>query len=161
MSVLEPNASTISERMAALVEANRRGLRTYAMLCPLMPGISNSPADIDELVQFSVSHGAEEIFAEPVNGRGSGLIHVENALRVMSRIVEADAINEIRHHAAWSDYAIQLLKAVRGSVRRNASVKMLRYLLYTSSLSIEHQEWVASHPEGVRLLGKGADEVVN
>jgi DNA repair photolyase len=158
-SIIEPNASTIKERMAALVKANRRGLRTYAMLCPLMPGIASSPADIDELVQFSVSHGAEEIFAEPVNARGSGLIHVEDALRGASRAAEADAINEIRRHAAWSDYAVQLLKTVRGSVRRNPSVKLLRYLLYTASLTAEHQDWVAAHPEGVRFLRKSEDAV--
>ena len=44
------------------------------MLCPLLPGIANSRDQIDELVEFLLKEcGVEEVFCEPVNGRGKGL----------------------------------------------------------------------------------------
>ncbi len=52
MSIIEPSASPITERMAALREAHARGLRTYAMFCPLLPGIADAPEQIDGLVRL-------------------------------------------------------------------------------------------------------------
>lgn len=74
VKVIEPNASTISDRMAALKQAHKMGLRTYGMLCPLLPGVSDSYEDILELVGFVKDCGAEQVFAEAVNPRGRGLI---------------------------------------------------------------------------------------
>ena len=51
ISVVEPHASPISERMKALKKAAKLGLRTYGMLCPLLPGIADAPDQIDELVR--------------------------------------------------------------------------------------------------------------
>ena len=52
LRVVEPYASPIAERMAALKKAAKLGLRTYGMLCPLLPGIADSPEQIDALVRF-------------------------------------------------------------------------------------------------------------
>jgi DNA repair photolyase len=66
IAVVEPNASPIAERLEVLQQAHSRGLRTYGMLCPLLPGVADSPAHIDELVKYMVGCGVEEIFAEAV-----------------------------------------------------------------------------------------------
>lgn len=90
ISIVEPHASPIVERIAALREAHRRGLRTYAMFCPLLPGIASSHAQIDELVGLAVECGAEEIFVEPVNARGPGLKLTQNALAAIGYLPRAD-----------------------------------------------------------------------
>ena len=72
LAVVEPNASPVSERMQVLREAHDRGLRTFGMLCPLLPGIADAPAQIEELVAFLDQCGVEEVFAEAVNQRGPG-----------------------------------------------------------------------------------------
>jgi hypothetical protein len=46
IKVAQPNSSQIPERMAAVVYAHRMGLRTYGMLCPLLPGIADGAGDI-------------------------------------------------------------------------------------------------------------------
>ena len=62
--------------MAAYREAQRQGLRAFGMLCPLSPKIADDPREIEELVQFVLDDGAEEVFVEPINGRGKSQIHV-------------------------------------------------------------------------------------
>jgi DNA repair photolyase len=52
IQILEPNASSIQDRMLAMVEAAARGLRTYAMFCPLLPAIADSPETIDRLIKL-------------------------------------------------------------------------------------------------------------
>lgn len=74
MQVIEENTSPIEERMRVMQKAHDMGLRTYAMFCPLLPGISDSSDQINELVRFAESIGAEEIYSEAVNPRGKGLI---------------------------------------------------------------------------------------
>ncbi len=61
LSVIEPHASPISERMAALRKAHKMGLRTFGMLCPLLPAIADAPEQVDELVQFVKACGAEGV----------------------------------------------------------------------------------------------------
>lgn len=90
VAAIEPHASPIAERMAALTEASRRGLRTYGMLCPLLPGISDGPGEVDELIRFVLDCGAEEVFVEPVNARGPALGLTEQVLRTAGYASEAD-----------------------------------------------------------------------
>ena len=71
MSIVEPNASTMSGRIAAMKKAHGLGLRTYAMLCPLLPGIADDEESVRELVRLGIEFGAEEFFVEPFNARGS------------------------------------------------------------------------------------------
>ena len=154
LSVLEPNASTIRERVAAMKEAHRLGLRTYAMFCPLLPGIANAPEQIDELVRFAVDCGAEEIFVEPVNPRGPGLRLCQEALVAKGFHAEASAIERIRKREHWSEYVVQLIRNVQASVRRHSDISKLRFLLYPSRLPSEHVAKIRQDDAGVIWLGK-------
>ena len=53
IQLLEPNASSIQDRMLAMVEAAARGLRTYAMFCPLLPGIADHPEDVSYAIVWN------------------------------------------------------------------------------------------------------------
>jgi DNA repair photolyase len=153
-SVVEPFASTIPERMSALREAHKRGLRTYGMLCPLLPGISNQPGDIEELAEFCLEIGSEEIFAEPVNNRGAGLKNTEAALRKAGYATIADAVNQVRSAKAWSWYAVSLLRDLRKVLSARGSLDRLRFLLYPSQLTEADQHTVLKDLTGVKWLEK-------
>jgi len=151
-AILEPYASTIDDRMAAMKEAHRRGLRTYGMLCPLLPGIADSPQQIDELVRSLVNCGVEEIFAEGVNPRGNGLIKTQEALEAEGYHDEAEAIREIRNRQGHSRYVVRLLDNVQQSVRKHTNVQQLRFLLYPSSLTPNDAARIQNDGAGVIWL---------
>ena len=140
--------------MKALEEAHRRGLRTYGMLCPLLPGVSDSPADVGRLVNFVLDCGAEEVFVEPVNGRGPCLGDTEKVIRAAGFRDEADALAAVRHGVGWSAYATGLLRSVQDALKERRSLHKLRFLLYPSKLTEQHATWIRSHSEGVKWLGK-------
>ena len=152
INIIEPNASSISARLSALREAAQLGLRTYAMLCPLLPGIADLPEDIDELVQLVVSCNAEEIFVEPVNARGAGLLNCHDALELWGYHTEAKAIAKIRQREHWSRYVVELLRNVQRSVRRHSDISKLRFLLYPSRLLPEDRAEIEKDDEGVIWL---------
>ncbi len=154
ISIVEPNASSIPERMSALSEAAGRGLRTYAMFCPLLPGIADSPGQIDELVRFASSCRVEEVFVEPVNARGPGLRRCEGALALWGYDVEARAVGRIRRRAHWSPYVVDLLRSVQRSVRRLSDLEKLRFLLYPSGLLPGDRERIRRDDAGVIWLGR-------
>ena len=152
IEILEPNASPIHERMAATVEAAARGLRTYAMFCPLLPGIADTPDQIDRLVKFATDCRVEEIFVEPVNPRGPGLRQCQEALELWGYDKEAEAIQEIRHRNGWSRYVAKLLANVQQSVRRHFDTEKLRFLLYPSCLLAEDKARIREDDQGVMWL---------
>jgi len=154
MSVVEPHASSITDRMAALREARRRGLRVYGMLCPLLPGIANHPTDIDRLISFCLECGAEEIFAEPVNNRGTGLKILTEVLTESNYPEEAKAINEIRVEKKWSAYTTQLLRDIQSNLRSRGALDKLRFLLYPTSLTEEDRQAIQNDDAGVKWLEK-------
>jgi len=135
IEIIEPHASSIQDRMSVMVEAAARGLRTYAMLCPLLPGISDSSDQIEQLVRFAVEQHAEEIFVEPVNPRGPGLRLCQEALQLWGYDAEADAVGRVRKQVEWSHYVAELVANVQRSVRRHADISVLRFLLYPSGLT--------------------------
>ena len=155
-AALEPNASPIEDRMLAMTEAAARGFRTYGMLCPLLPGVADSPEQIDRLVRFAVDCRAEEIFAEAVNPRGPGLRLCQEALEEADLPDQAAAIARIRKRQQWSQYVADLIANVQRSVRRHFDIAKLRFLLYPGRLLPEHVEQIRKDDAGVIWLGKYA-----
>ncbi len=150
--IIEPNASSIPERMLSMVEAVSRGFRTYAMFCPLLPGIADSPGQIDELVKFAVECKVEEIFVEPANPRGGGLKNCQEALELWGYETEAKAIGRIRKRRNWSRYVVDLIANVQQSVRQHFDIAKLRFLLYPSRLLPEDEARIRKDDAGVIWL---------
>jgi DNA repair photolyase len=135
MAVVEPNASTITQRLAALRKAHRLGLRTYGMLCPLLPGIADDHDSISELVGACIECGAEEIFVEPVNARGAGLKLTQEALLAAGFEQEAAAVGRNRSRVNWSHYCAELIATVQQVMQELGVLGILRFLLYPSHLT--------------------------
>jgi DNA repair photolyase len=151
---IEPYASPIRERMSALREAHARGLRTYGMLCPILPAIADTAEQIDELVSFACECGAEEIFAEAVNPRGRGLILTQKALADHGYHQQAHAVGAVRNRTQWSRYVVALIQHLQGSVQRFHDLNKLRFLLYPSGLTPEDLAQVRQDDAGIVWLGK-------
>ena len=153
MKFVEPNASVITDRMNALRTAHKQGLRTYAMLCPLLPGISDDPSEIQDLVAFAKSHDAEEIFAEPVNPRGNGLRMTQQVLGQKRYAAEAKAVGRIRNRKAWSGYVADLVGKVQRAVHNvYGDANKLRFLLYGKDLQDADRARIEQDPAGVIWL---------
>ena len=68
-AIWEPEASTVAERLDVLDRARQAGLRTFAMLGPLLPGLSDSEASIGALIDAVGRRGAESIWVDAMNAR--------------------------------------------------------------------------------------------
>jgi DNA repair photolyase len=154
IKVVEPNASTIWERVAVFKKAHELGLRTYAMLCPLLPGVADDLESIEELVQIGIDTGAEEFFAEPVNARGRALTHTVHALRRAGYDAEAAAVDKIRNKVAWSAYTVRLATNLQAVLRRHGALDKLRFLLYPNNLTEADAAQLRLHGDGIVWLGK-------
>lgn len=152
LRVVEPHASPIPERMAALEKAHKLGLRTYGMLCPLLPGIANAPEQIDDLVRFVKGCGAEEVFSEAVNARGNSLTLTEQVLRENGFLAEAEAVTAIRKRTAWSSYATNLVQNVQAAMRKYMTTEALRILFYPSGLTEQDRRTIQQGEAGVVWL---------
>lgn len=153
MSIVEPYASPNPERMEVLREAHKLGLRTYGMLCPLLPGVANEANQVEELVRFSAECGAEEVFVEAVNPRGPGLRLTQEALRANGYNAEANAVGGIRQTECWSRYVLELIRDVQKAVRKAYDVERLRFLLYPSRLSPDDLDQIRRDDAGIVWLG--------
>ncbi len=154
MKVLEPHASTISERFAALKEAHERGLRTYGMFCPCLPGIADSPEALEEMFAAAVECGTEDIWLEPVNARGKGIVRCAEALAQAGFTAAAHAADAVRHEAAWNEYAINLVKAAQVVAVGSGVIDRLHVLLYANRFTSDAQETLNTDPRGIVWLKK-------
>jgi DNA repair photolyase len=154
LEAIEPYASPIRDRVAALREAHARGLRTYGMFCPILPGIAKGTEQIDELVHFACECAAEEIFAEAVNPRGRGLILTQEALAEHGHHEQAQAVGAVRDKAHWSRYVADLIRHIQGSVRRFHDLSKLRFLLYPDGLTPSDVAAIRRDDIGIVWLGK-------
>lgn len=132
--VVEPHASPISARLDALMEARRRGLRTYVSATPILPGRLAGPAHILRLFDMLRAVGPEMIVFEPVNPRGRGLIYTADALRAAGLSEDADAVDAARNRKAWARYASDITIAALDAARKLGLTDILHVLLYENEL---------------------------
>jgi DNA repair photolyase len=152
LAAIEPHASPISDRMATPRKAHKLGLRTYGMLCPLLPGIADAPDQIDELVRFVKDCGAEEVFSEAVNARGNSLTLTQQVFRDHGFPAEAEAISAIRKRPVWSQYVVNLVQNIQQAMRTHMNTGKLRFLLYPKGLAENDCQTIKKHDAGVVWL---------
>ena len=124
------------------------------MLCPLIPWVASSRTDLEELIDFSLECGAEEIFAEPINGRGPGLRRTAEQLSTGGFSMAAEEVNRVRSQKEWSHYTVGLLKDMRQVLAARQAADKLRFLLYSARLTPADREWVQNNMLGVKWLEK-------
>lgn len=67
--IIEPGASPPVERLDLLQEAGRKGIRTYAFLGPLIPGLSDSEDNLDRLFKATKETRVEYFYVDRLNPR--------------------------------------------------------------------------------------------
>lgn len=150
--VIEPNASSVSDRLAVLNRARKMRLRTFGMLCPVLPGIGDSSEALEELFDAVLKCQPETIWLEPVNSRGNGLMKTSAALRLAGFRDEAVAVDHVRKKKNWSSYATALIKEAIQVADAKGVLDQLKILLYPKDLSPEHRAELAGYEQGVVWL---------
>src|SRR5258708_39313273 len=64
--ILEPRAPRPDLRLDAVRALSAAGLRVGVSCCPVMPGITDAPADLEGLVRAASEAGADYVFAHPL-----------------------------------------------------------------------------------------------
>jgi DNA repair photolyase len=64
--ILEPRAPRPDLRMEAVQKLNQAGISAGVSCAPLMPGITDSPRDLEALVRATAKAGGKHIFANPL-----------------------------------------------------------------------------------------------
>jgi DNA repair photolyase len=65
----EPGGVAVDRRWKVLEEARRRGLDTCVMFGPLLPFLSDGPAEIESMLREAAAHGIETIWVDALNPR--------------------------------------------------------------------------------------------
>jgi len=77
---IEPGASPIDERVAALAELSSRGIRTFAFVGPILPFISDSGDTLKPLINELTKSGVKHILFDRLNLRWGVWPSVKNFL---------------------------------------------------------------------------------
>ncbi len=67
--IIEPGSSPSGERLGVLQEAGRRGIRTYAFLGPLLPGLTDSEENLTRLLEAVGDCGIDYFLVDRLNPR--------------------------------------------------------------------------------------------
>lgn len=112
----EPGASSVRERLRVIDAARGAGLATSVMFGPLLPGLSDSPAAIGDLLQKAADLGIERIWVDALNPR-------PRVWPAVARLLGAefpDLLADYRKVLFDKLFRAQYLEAVRGRVDRAA-----------------------------------------
>jgi DNA repair photolyase len=64
--ILEPRAPRPDLRLEAMRQLNQAGINAGVICAPVLPGITDSPRDLEALVRATVEAGGKHIFANPL-----------------------------------------------------------------------------------------------
>lgn len=131
INLLEPNASTIKERLSVYEKAAELGLQTYGMLCPCIPGIANGVEDIHSMMTEIVKFNPESIWLEPLNPRGNGIDRCVETLNRNGHESIASEIAEVKDKRMHDLYTMDLIDNTTEVARELGCVDKLKILVYS------------------------------
>ncbi len=150
--ILEPNSSLPADRFEALRKAHDIGLRTYGMLCPCPPRISDQRRELEELFDEVLRCGAEDIWLEPINSRGKAIPNCVEALQKAGADAESQAMESVRGARGWSAYATELIETAIAVATDRGVLEKLHVLLYPQRLQPRDRNRLEKHRHGIIWL---------
>jgi DNA repair photolyase len=66
----EPHTPHPRKRLEAVAELNRAGIATGILVAPLMPGVNDSPAQVEEILELAAEAGATSVGGVALHLRG-------------------------------------------------------------------------------------------
>ena len=147
---IEVGTPLVSKRIAALHELQNRGLRTFCMMCPILPQ-ENAAVYAQQVAQRLHLKHCEHVWAEVLNVRGASMKKTCDALRAAgqerpAKLLEAVS-NDRELHEQYSRETFLALSEVIPAGK-------LRFLQYVRKDT--RNWWVTHEHRGAVLLGKSA-----
>ncbi len=130
VSVLEPHASKISERLEAYRKSKEVGLPTYGMLCPCVPGIATSREDIRDMLEAILEVDPTDIWLEPLNDRGKRISLCVEAMLSAGHRKEASLIEQLLDKEMHNLYVEDLVDTATEVARELGCFEKLKILVY-------------------------------
>lgn len=107
-AAIEPNASSVSERLQALKQVKALGFTSYVITGPCLPGVADTESALTEMFGQVREHGVESVTLEPVSAKAQALQGTALALRIAGLHTEAQAVEALKEKTAWTAYAVTL-----------------------------------------------------
>jgi DNA repair photolyase len=150
---IEPHTPPPSKRLVALREFQQKGLRTFAMLCPILP--QDPVAFAREAAARIDFNACEHVWAEVLNRRGRSMQNTAQALADADLPVWKDQLRSVFGNGstpAWEAYARGTFDALANVVPPGK----LRFLQYVTPSS--RSWWETQEMRGTILLGKATKQ---
>lgn len=80
-SIIEPNASSPSQRLAALEQLAAAGIETWVFIAPIIPGLTDGDVELSSLAREARRRGALDVQADPLNFYPSSVKAIERVLK--------------------------------------------------------------------------------
>ena len=152
VQVYERNACPPSKRIATMAEAARRGLRVFAMLCPMFPGLFSTKEKVRELLETVAAWRVDAVWTEIPNPRGRAIQNCVARLQAAGYARYATAFNALRDEKARSQYGLWLTVTMQEQCRALGLIDRLHVLNYESSFTDDVRQIINRDPQGVIWL---------
>ena len=152
IKVIEPNASSISERIAALKKAHRMALALRQCSVPCCRAFPTPTPTYSKWWNASASAGSKKFLPRRSIRRARTDSYRQCAGRTHGYVAEADAVTAVRRRRAHAAYTLQLLRNVQRAMRKHRMINKLRFLLYGTYLSGGDVAVIRSDDAGVVWL---------
>jgi DNA repair photolyase len=106
--LFEPRTAPIRQRVAALKTLRDAGIRTYAFISPILPGITDLPAIFEALEGI-----VEYVNGETLNMRCGNLADVLNAVSLFDKELKSEFDRNIRNRSYWKVVERQFYELAR------------------------------------------------
>jgi DNA repair photolyase len=148
----EAGAPLVSKRIESIHQLQDEGYRTFGMICPSLPQADGVYDEFSkDMIERLRIDRMEDVWAEPINVRGSSMTKTRDALSEAGFPREAALVESVSGDAAaWEHYARMTFLAHA----RNIPSKKLKFLQYVTPHTLDW--WTPQIKNGAVLLGKAA-----
>jgi len=158
-AAIEPTSPLVSQRIASLRLLQRKGYRTFGMICPSMPQVNYDKFSSDVCKAINAD-ACEHVWAEPMNIRGKSVKKTIAALISAGFPKEAAALSAVsgpNKKPVWELYAQATFEAHAKNIPPH-KLRFLHYPPFSKQKSAWAKEtrawWVSRTSKGALVLSK-------
>lgn len=111
--LVEPGTSTPGERLAVLAEARNRGIRTYALVGPLLPHLSDTEESLSSVLNSLRQIGVDYVYVDRLNPRYGVWPCLKGLLRERCPQLAVEYRQILFRKPVRKEYSLTLAKKVR------------------------------------------------
>lgn len=129
IKILEPNSSSISERLTAWKAIHDAGIETFGVISPCLPGILTAPEDFNSILDAILPFKPTAVWVEPLTIKGNNLRRCSKEIKENGNQELSWLFDLLHEKKTFNEYIETLISTTTSCARQHQYLDKIKIIV--------------------------------